>query len=227
MAGGIFMSRELLLPEADKDFHRQIGAYSNPHHFDIQSGRLWDSISYHAGNIFDRHNSRLFVHQLDAEHTLVETNMCRAQCLPAPEAFQIRRILFSFSRATWDEDVYSIAEGVVFELVLGQKIYQRCHMIAMQQTEGGRAPFRVCEYCRAVYVSSVTCPGCGAREFQISESVGEPAPIVGKQFYLDITPLTIVCQMSFYVGFDCQPFTLHHNVKLWCHFEGLHARGVQ
>jgi len=147
--------------------------------YDVVVDTIWDSVEYQAGDQFNRHNSELFSRGWDGCRSIVDTNVDMQRRLPPTESFLIRRVMFSFSRASADEDIYRIAESVVWHLWLGNKYFQRCHMIAMQQTECGRAPFRVCDYCHAVYVSHPTCPGCGAREFQIAESVGEPVTVPG------------------------------------------------
>lgn len=195
---------------------------------DIVMGRLWDSISYTAGATVDEHNSRLFADiGPQSRKTYADTNMMRAQQLCAPEAFAVERITFTFSKDSLDADVYALAESLAWDLWLGKKTYATALMISMHAYDRAQAaPFRVCEYCRAVYVQERACPGCGAREFTLS-GFGE-AINAGRQFVMDIDkPLVILNQMQFWVGFRYfHPHTLRGALKLWCHFEGPHARGV-
>ena len=169
----------------------------------------------------------MFVVQQGLNKTEIDTNMSMGSVLPAPEQFQIQRIIFSFSRSCLDDDIFSIAEGVSFRLILGQKIYARSILIQMHQFSGAVAPFRICDYCRAIYVNDHKCPGCGAPHFSLSTLGDEVA--TNRQFVMEIDPyIHILSQMQFYVELiSAYPISLKSQVRMWCHFEGLHARGVQ
>lgn len=193
---------------------------------DVQEGRLWDSITFSKGATISGGNANFFTNQ--AGKTYADTNVTQPKRLDDPEAFCIRRIIFSFSKDSPDEEIYSLAERGVWSLWLGQKYMVRSMLIHMQ-THNCSAPFRTCEFCKSIYVNDRTCPSCGASQFTISGADGELAGL-GRQFYMDLSINVIIDnQQSFYVSFDCTP---HHTfmaggVKFWCHLEGLHARGVQ
>jgi hypothetical protein len=207
-------------------FHGQV--YMG-NHVDIQKGRLWDCIDFAAGSSLYPAYLRFFENVGPGSgKTILESNVSTPHRLDAPEAFSIRRVLFTFDRRAVEEDVYGIAESCCFSLMLGQKYYLRSPIITLQTTNAPLAPIRHCTYCRAVYVMQEQCPGCGAQEFLLDAS-GEFE--VGRCFFLDLAPeesIVIVNQMSFRVFLDTNAwgYTLKAKLRLWCHLEGLHMRGV-
>jgi hypothetical protein len=107
---------------------------------------------------------------------------------------------------------------------MGQKRYLWGQVISFRSIGESFVPIRVCEFCRSVYVNADSCPGCGARQFQINGSLDE----AGTQYVLDVAPRVVIAnQMSFYSEFDGLNYMLKGDFKMWCHLEGLHARGVQ
>lgn len=200
----------------------------DPTYMDVQTGRLWDSLSLKAGETFKGGKStELFNRAIDGR-SLAETNMVCAGQLLAPEAFSTSRILFTFSRQSADEDVFSIAEIAAWSLWIGRKFYARSLIIAMRPFDNMIAPIRICNFCRAVYVREESCPGCGAREFKLTDIAGT-IDSAGKQFLMDLNnPLVIESNMHFHLSFESGfSYVVKNPLRLWCHLEGLHARGVQ
>lgn len=205
-------------------------SFSHTNRLDVQSGHLWDSVSLCPDQPFDR-SIQLFqlpIGRIDDRtgkaKTMADTNMVLACSLPAPEEFQIRRVLFTFSAASLEHDIYGVAESVVWSLFVGNKSYLRSPIIALQTAKQPKAPIRICSYCHAVYACDSICPGCGARDWYMLQHGEE----FGLQFFMDVQPeITLPPQMYFKVSFECQPYQLKGRFRMWCHFEGLHARGIQ
>lgn len=204
-----------------------------PNSMDVQTGAIWDSVELQPGQEFNREHTHLFTfpisypaYPLARTKTQVDTNMQMSRRLPAPEAFSIARVVFTFSRDTADEDLYTIAEQSLFRLWIGQKYYIWSVLISMPAMHQPIAPFRICSFCAGVFVNQTQCPGCGAKDFQLA-NLGDPQ-LTGRQFAMDVYPrLVIGNQTTFYMTFDCQPYRVKNRFKMWCHLEGLHARGVQ
>ena len=193
---------------------------------DVQPGAIYDAIEYEEGSALNTPGSMFFTNvEAGSGKTYVETNMYENRRLPAPEAFSISRIMFTFARSCDPRDVLDLSERLCFEFWYGQKCYQRHVLNSLQQRSEPGPLLRVCEYCHGVYVSREDCPGCGAREFRLP-GVGEGSA-QGYSCFLDLPyPLVIVNQMSFFAQFIMQPIILKHRLKIWCHLIGLHARGV-
>jgi hypothetical protein len=188
---------------------------------DVQEGRIWDSLSFEAGDVF---HQELELFTKISGKTFAESSMTAPGYLMNPEAFAIRRVLFSFSRAATEYDIYSIAEGFTWIFGMGRKRYLNSPIISLQTVDLPKAPIRICDYCRAVYVAE-HCPGCGARQFTLSSLGGGEA---GRAFAMDVgITLVIEHEITFWVRFAGREHTLRAPLKLWCHFEGLHARGIQ
>lgn len=204
------------------------GQTYEPNRMDVQEGRLWDSFQAQAKSTLTKGNTKLFAYvEPSYNKTLADTNLVNPCKLQAPEAFSIRRVMFTFSRICSDADLYAFAEMATWSLWLGYKYYLRSTIMSMRPVDNMLAPFRTCEFCRSVYVQDVRCPGCGANSFSLiaSDAIRDNA---GRQFLMDL-PINVVIdnQMSFYVDFDFHSYTVKDDFKLWCHLEGLHARGIQ
>lgn len=78
-----------------------------PHHMNVQHGKLWDCLTVDAGAMIP---SRFNFFTDIAGKTITETNLVRARCLPPPDVFAVKRVIFTFSRMATDRDVFSIAE---------------------------------------------------------------------------------------------------------------------
>jgi hypothetical protein len=199
------------------------GSYMPDHRMDVQAGHLWDSCKFRKG---EHLASRYEFFSNPRDKTLIETNVRTYRRLDAPESFSIARVLFTFSNTSRPEDIFGVAESFVWSLWLGHKRYLSSPIISLQTATQPVAPIRICTYCQAVYVQDRDCPGCGARDFRLSE-VGEQTGLV---FFLDLHEheyLIIDNQLSFYVQLDGDGWTFRDDFKMWVHFEGLHARGVQ
>ena len=217
--------------------HEVMGAFRSQRYvhdqIDVQPGYQWDSISLEPGQTF-HDGLRMFDLPIGTPlssgraKSYADTSMYKGNTFVAPEAFAIRRVLFTFSKTASEVDIFSIVEAQVWRLHLGRKMYLGSPMISLQQTELTKAPIRICEYCRAVYVQESSCPGCGARDFQLS-SVGG-GMMSGLAFYMDLpkgSELPIENEEYFYVNFSGESYTVRNRLKMWCHFEGLHARPIR
>jgi hypothetical protein len=220
--------RVRMTPQQAKILEEFNGRVYEPDRMDVQEGRLWDSFQASAGATLTKSNTQLFTYVSGVDHkTLADTNLISPRRLYAPEVFSVRRVMFTFSKICSDVDLYSFAEMSVWSLWLGQKYYLRSTIMSMRPVDSMLAPFRTCEFCRSVYVQNIRCPGCGANSFSLvaSDAIRDNA---GRQFIMDLSQNIVIENGSdFYVDFDFPEYTLKHTLKLWCHFEGLHARGVQ
>jgi hypothetical protein len=203
-----------------------------PDCMDVQIGAIWDSVQLERGQEFNsslalfRHPVGHPAYPLPRLKTLTDTSMVERSRLPAPQAFAVKRVVFTFSRDTVDKDLYAIAERLLWRFWLGQKYYLWSILVSMPAVHQPIAPFRVCSFCAGVYVQSTQCPGCGAKDFTLS-SLGDPQ-LSGRQFALDVYPHVVINnQMSFYMSFECETYRVENKFKMWCHLEGLHAREVQ
>lgn len=198
---------------------------------DVVHGFLWDSITYSQGATLTKHNSDMFrvpigMDSLTGSGTkhYSDTSMYSACKLDAPESFAIKRIIFTFAKSCDDHDMYHILESHTYMFWMGQKMYARAVMITLPTTTIPVAPIRVCEYCRSVYANQEVCPRCGATHFSLS-SLGESN---GTQYVMELgINLVLANQMSFHLNFDGPDYVFRERFKMWCHFEGLHARGIQ
>lgn len=200
---------------------------------DVQHGHLWDSIVIQPERRL--RGVKLFHCPIgntdpydDHVKTLADTNLSMWGRLPMPEEFLVKRLIFTFSKAAADPDVYNVAESAVYRFILGQKIYLTSHLISLNQAAAEvAAPFHRCDFCHSLFVQRTECPGCGARQFTLT-TLGSSAE-VGRQFYQDIAyPLWIGEQEDFYMGFEESAAPpLSGPVKMWVHLEGDHARGIQ
>ena len=201
------------------------------HRRDIQQGHLWDSIKISKDHKLPN-KIAFFQDPISAHRSLVDTNMYQGGRLPPPEEFVIQRVLFTFSSKADDRDIYRFAETRVFRFMLQNKIYLQSPIISLQMRGRGeivKAPIRICEYCCGVWVNGERCPGCGAMEFKISTIGGEEA---GRCFVMDLgkgQEIKIEMGMYFRVELegDMEGYVMEEDIKIWCHFEGLHTRGVQ
>lgn len=196
---------------------------------DIQTGRLYDCISFAPSQIIDPSigNSQWFTNvEHNSGKSLADTNLDQNGRLCAPESFLIdERIVLSFSSTTSDRDVFGIAENFCFEFWIGKKSYIRAPIISMRP-HTGKAPIWVCGYCATVYANQANCPNCGAGSTRIYTRDGEEV-FLGKQFVLDVDPaLLIANQMSFFAQLQGYRFTVVGQTRIWCSLEGLHARGL-
>jgi hypothetical protein len=205
------------------------GVYAG-YNLNIQTGVLWDSVQLCANEAADR--LELFRVPIGApdQHgrlkSIRDTNMAQHGRLDAPEAFSVRRLVWTFSSFAADQDVYGFAEAVVWTLWLGHKYVARNNIISLQTAPNILAPIRTCEWCRSVYAGDISCPGCGARQFSIQ---GLPdGPPAGRRFFLEfLMPVRILNQITFWVDLAAPGFRPAAALELWCHLEGLHATGVQ
>lgn len=228
------MASQALLNHQQKHIFNEFnGTTYQPSCMDVQTGSLWDSVELLPGQEFNQQHSQLFTWPIGSPaypraraKTQIDTNMLECKRLPAPEAFSIARIVFTFSRDTSDKDLYTIAEQSLFRLWIGQKTYLWSVLISMPAVHQPIAPFRVCSFCAGVFVNQTQCPGCGAKDFQLT-NLGDPQ-LTGRQFAMDVFPRVVINnQVSFFMTFDCESYTVENKFKMWCHLEGLHARGVQ
>jgi hypothetical protein len=219
----------------NKDQQRILNAFRGQiyvsNQLDVQTGSLWDSIQFTKGQtavqnigLFEIPLGQAFPYGGPTK-TLTDTNMNKAGRLDAPEAFSVNRIVFTFSKRATDHDIYAFAEAATFTFWMGQKRYLWSPIISLQTLGTPLAPVRICDFCRAVYCGDITCPGCGARQFQLS-SLGEEE--AGRRFYLDCERLIILDRITFKICLELSaPYIFQNYFKMWCHLEGLHARGVQ
>lgn len=218
------------MEKLDQKKEEFFGTYS--HMRDIQPGHIWDSLSLEKGDLFHTDGIKLF--SVPVGHpksdgtykTLADTSMSQSCMLPLPQQFYINKVIFTFSNNTIEEDLVNIVEGFVWRLWLQSKWYLSSPLISLQMIGLPKAPIRICKYCHSVWVQDKECPGCGAREFRFSDTGEE----VGKGFVMELgkgNELVILQGMSFHVDFQGNDFRVRSKVKMWCHFEGLLARGVQ
>jgi hypothetical protein len=197
---------------------------------DVQTGRLWDCLTFDAGNQFghtEGYTEAFFSNvERSSGKSVLETNLCMNCRLPAPEAFAIERIVFTFSKSSDPADVAMCWDETWWELMLGKKRYVWSPMAHMQVIKEPLSPIRVCDFCKSVYANAGQCPGCGANSFCIS-TLGEMDS--GQQFAMEVNPtIPILNQMSFHVLLkSSRPLMFRSAIKIWCHFEGLHALGIQ
>ena len=155
-----------------------------------------------------------------------DTSMFMACRLPAPEAFALQRLIFTFGHETDPDDVKRMAENCVFSFEIGYKYYLRCVIGLLPCQRREFEPLRLCGKCRTLYMGDCDCPSCGSglRPLPLPEDV-EP----GRQFFLNLLiNLVIDNQASFRVRIHtAKTIKLKSSLRMWCHMEGLHARGVQ
>jgi hypothetical protein len=193
-----------------------------------ETASLWDSINYKDGeqlpNSIDLFQNSIGQFDRSGDvRRLVDTSMVRGGQLPPPHYFKINRVLFTFSASTSDKMVYSFAEATVWTLRINDRLYLRNALIALPQSREPTAPIRTCQFCRAVWVMSETCPGCGAREFTLS-TIGQSEERVGRQFFLDLPAdrtLLIEPLQSFALNLMTHGlFVVDGTLRMWVHFEG-------
>lgn len=194
----------------------------------VQSGFLWDSVSYSRGAFINRDNSQFFsnVGAMSGK-TIADSNMDIPRILPAPSAFSATRIILTFANDVLDVDYHAFCEMAAFEFWIGQRLYIRAAVVtlpAMQQNQS--APIRICGYCTGVYANSATCPNCGASCFSLSHVDGTQ---IGRQLVIDVAPRLVIANcISFYARFEMERYAvIGERFKVWCHLEGLHVTGVQ
>jgi hypothetical protein len=187
----------------------------------------WDSISFDDGEQFPN-SMNLFQVSIGQDgpkgvRRLLDTSMVRGGQFPPPQTFKVNRVLFTFSAATSDKMVYSFAESTVWEFRISDVRRLRNPLIALQQNREGIAPFRICQFCRAVWVMASTCPGCGARQFTLS-SLAQSDERTGRQFFLDLPDdraLLIQPCESFVLGLMTHGlFVAEGPFRMWAHLEG-------
>lgn len=220
-----------------EQIHKEFG-WAWPDHksalnrLDVVHGFKWDSLSYVAGSTLTRYNSDMFRVPVGLESLtgsgaklMADTNLYSACKLDAPEMMAVKCIIFTFSKSCDERDLYHFLESYMFRFWMGQKMYSSAVLISLPTVTTPLAPIRICEYCRSVYANQSECPRCGATDFTLS-SLGESDN--GLQYVMDLNVnLVIANQMSFHLDFDGPNYTFLRNFKMWCHLEGLHARGVQ
>jgi hypothetical protein len=199
-------------------------------HLDVQTGRLWDCLDYLPGQTFyspDHGHISFFTNvEQSSGKSFAETNLYTNGRLDAPEAFAVERIVFTFSKSISPEDLQQWMDHIVFRFWLGHKHYVWSPIGHMQTVKQPGNPIKICDFCQSVYVESVQCPGCGANSFKLSTFGSAEA---GQQFFMDVYPeILIMNQTSFYVSVESRyPIIFNSKVRVWCHLEGFHARGVQ
>lgn len=195
---------------------------------DIQTGALWDSLELKPGDLYGLQPlSQLFARG-PIGRTQADTNMIRCGELLPPEAFAISRLVFTFSRDTHDADLYAVAEQTYWALWIGCKYYLSGVLISMPTVQPMPAPLHICGFCAGVFANSTQCPGCGARSWSLAHFDGGDGRGAGQQFALDVKPnIVLSSRASFRLTLSSPAYTIKHpGFKLWCHLEGLHARGV-
>lgn len=207
------------------------GSVYAPNRLDIQHGFLFDDLALNKCRFRGVHE---FFHTPCGSYDLISqqikgitnTNLYTGNRLDAPEAFAVQRLLFTFNKEADERDVMVIAENCLFSFGLGYKYYIRCliNLLPCQRREF--EPLRLCGKCRTLYMGDGNCPSCG--------SGLRPLPLpggteIGRQFFLDLLiNIVIANQADFRVELITEKeIKLKGPVKMWCHLEGLHAKGVQ
>lgn len=202
-----------------------MGATYQPNYMDVQHGQMWDSVRFREG-VVRGGIYRLFSvpeGQMDSigalAKTLNDTSMVKSCQLPAPEAFALQRLVFTFDAASSDADVIAFTEECVFEFIIGRKFYLRCPL-------GLLVTDHRCPKCEQIYFGNGGCPKCDDAQYRWAVSSGINP---GRQYVMDLDiNLIIDNQATFYVDLHCDDsITIKKPMRLWCHMEGLHARGVQ
>jgi hypothetical protein len=203
---------------------------------DIVQGHVWDSVTFEPNKVVRSVQMfRVPIGLVDPTtgktKTAADTSMTMVSQFPAPQHFRIHRYIFTFSQSTTEEDMYSLAESFVWEFWAGCKKYHTSPIISLQTVDLGKAPIRICQYCTSVYVQAMQCPGCGSRDFALTDLGGES---IGRSrgFVMDLGPepergMHILQGQQFHVELHGDGYECRQRAKLWCHFEGLLARGVQ
>jgi len=200
-------------------------------HVDRQSGRLWDSLDFKAGEELPEH--RLFfdtpigVPLPDGNYKMpFDTNMKRARSLHPPRCFLLERILITFSKSSVPEDISVATDSLMISLHILDKCFASSPICHMRSVKEPLSPIRICDFCRAVFVEQLQCPGCGARSFRLS-TLGEFD--TGQQFVLDLEPKKYIPPLTdFYVRLQIRRGTkFKRPLRIWCTFEGFEDLPVQ
>lgn len=191
---------------------------------DVQTGRLWDCMTFRAGEEFT--SGEWFSTpepKGNPPKTRLETNLNQSRRLDAPEAFSVERVVITFSKYADPYDVAALQDGAWWQFFVGQKYYLWSIIGHMATSKEPISPIRICDFCRSVFVEQSQCPGCGARSFKLT-TLGD----AGQQFMMDVKPeIVLANQISFYVVLrSSRPIRFRNDLKIWFHCEGLHARGV-
>jgi hypothetical protein len=196
---------------------------------DRQAARHWDTIDFEAGVILPHYV--FFDIPLGAiglngnSKSLFDTNLECSRRLPPPRCFSLHRIVFTFNKKSVPEDVSSAIDNFIFRFKVGDKYFASSPICHMQTVKVPLSPIRICDFCRAVFVERLECPGCGARSFKLS-SLGDFDS--GQQFVMDLEPKFIPPLTHFCVELLVAP-NLHFKAPLrtWCTFEGFSYLPVQ
>lgn len=208
------------------------GTTYNLRTLDVQHGFLWDSVTIPpcemTGFVYDFFTTTIGQTDLftPTPKKIDDTNMVMARRLPVPEAFALQRLLFTFSKEASEKDVMNIAENCVFRFDIGYKYYLQCPIGLLPCQRREFQPLRVCGKCRTIYLGDSDCPSCGTG-LRLLPLPGNKE--IGRQFFLDLLiNLVIDNQATFYASIVAnKTIKLEGKVRMWCHLEGLHARGVQ
>jgi hypothetical protein len=64
------------------------------------------------------------------------------------------------------EDARELIEHTRLKFVIGSRLWFDSPLMFMESTEEPWAPIWTCEYCRAVFAATASCPGCGSHQLK-------------------------------------------------------------
>jgi hypothetical protein len=211
--------------------HQQIRDPFTANCVDVRVWKLWDELTIGPGPDLSPLRECFFtvpIGSFAADGSIktgIQTNMQMSSMLPPPRCFETHRILFAFSKRCDPRDVVLAIENLMFQFYVGDKRFNSAVLCHMQTVKEPLSPIRICDFCKAVYVDCLQCPGCGARSFRLS-TLGEMDS--GQQFAMDLTPMCIPPLTRFYVDFLARPdLSFRAPLTIWCILEGRDGLPVQ
>lgn len=195
-----------------------------PYH-DYVHAKLWCSILVDANG--PDHRS-FFDRPMNENRGYAKTNMIRAGYLGTPNAFEVHRIMFVFSRAAPKDHLWHVAENTVWHFWIGMKIYHSAQMISMPQMRAEGSPIWICEHCSSVYCNQIRCPGCGSGNRKLNEFAGgdDIGVVFALELYKDMR-LELLNEIQFRIALEGDIKPSHVPYQIWCYLEGIMQRGVQ
>lgn len=175
---------------------------------DVQQTPLYDQFTVAAGSALTNLTSALFTNVAsNANKTINQTNLTKANELASPEAFSIKQFRLRWSENILRVDLTNLLNGFIFEFFIGNKPYMQLP-IWMCPAGGGVTGF-----------SDLTGESCYTN--------GLPGANAARTIAL---PLVISSKANFNADLNGPSYTLNASgtgINFYCVLEGFYARGVQ
>ncbi len=159
---------------------------------------------------------------------LTRTNMRRGNQFPPPECLILDRISMRFSAETDIITKAMVAENIIWNFQIDEKIYVRTAIAMMQESRcTAEALIFECTFCGRLRVNSPECLGCGSGQTKIIANAPNWLEMDTEiEYFYDLAPFSkYIAPLQHFGIYGTLPstgLTLPGDLKLRCFLTGVH-----